>query len=114
MEQAKHQQLPYSIGPFFSYENKSSCVTNVLHKEKIKNYFWFTLFYNTFVTHNFVYLLHNIKIIWICSVLKEINGSDMEFKVFGYQINICEWRAKIPQTILIGLSQTIDAEPTPI
>ena len=85
-----------------------------LHKEKTKNYFWFTLFCNTFVTHNFLYLLHNIKIIWICSVLKEINGSDMEFKVFGYQINICEWRAKIPQTILIGLSQTIDAEPTPI
>jgi hypothetical protein len=39
MEQAKHQQLPYGIGPFFSYENISSCVTNVLHKEKIKNYF---------------------------------------------------------------------------
>ena len=61
MEQAKHQQLPYGIGPFFSYENISSCVTNVLHKEKIKNYFRFTLFCNTFVTHNFVYLLHNIK-----------------------------------------------------
>ena len=38
MEQAIHQQLPYGIGPFFSYENISSCVTNVLHKEKIKNY----------------------------------------------------------------------------